>query len=117
MIKEPELELHPQHLIAANKKREDKINFIKAISLDIFLVFYSILVVQRAIFYKFILDMRTVPFSWNNIIFLFLISAVIGTSWAFTRTSLSCKLFGIAKVNNIKPPYAIKTGQIIKVPR
>ncbi len=99
MIKEPELEIHPQNIIEENKKREHKYNLYKAILLDIFFVFYSILVVQRAIYYKFFLDLRELPFSWNEIILLFIISVIIGASWAISRTSLSCKLFGIAKEN------------------
>ena len=99
MIQEPELELHPQHLIAANKEKEDKFNLIKAIFMDIFFVFYSVLVLQRAIYYKFILDLRDLPFSWGQIFLLLVISIVIGTLWALTKTSLSCKLFGIAKDN------------------
>ena len=74
---------------------------MKAIFLDIFFVFYSILVVQRAIYYKFILDMRDIPFSWTEIAGIFIISAVIGFLWAYTRTSLSCKLFGVAKDGNV----------------
>ncbi len=99
MINDPESELHPQKLIDENKKREDKFNFVKAILLDIFFVFYSILVLQRAIYYKFFLDLRELPFSWSEIIILFAISIVIGFAWASTKTSLSCKLFGVAKNN------------------
>ncbi len=101
MIVNPELELHPQQIIQRNKEREDKFNFIKAILLDTFFVYYSILVLQRAIYYKFILDLRQVPFSWLEVGILLIISIVIGTLWASTRTSLSCKLFGIAKDNKI----------------
>jgi len=99
MIIDPESELHPQRLIEENKKREDKFNFVKAVLLDIFFVFYSILVLQRAIYYRFFLDMRELPFSWGEIFILFVISVVIGFAWASTKTSLSCKLFGIAKDN------------------
>ena len=99
MITNPELELHPQQIIANNKKREAKVNLVKAVFLDIFFVFYSLLVLQRAIYFRFILDLRDLPFSWYQIGVIFIISAVIGTSWALTRTSLSCKLFGIAKDN------------------
>ena len=101
MITNPELELHPQKIIAENKKREAKFNFIKAIFLDVFFVFYSLLVLQRAIYYRFIMDLRDLPFSWLQILLVFLVSVVIGTAWAFTRTSLSCKLFGVAKDNNV----------------
>jgi phosphonate transport system permease protein len=101
MINDPELELSPHRLIEKNKKREDKYNLIKAAFLDTFLVFYSILVVQRAIYFKFILDMRDVPFSWNKIGMILMISIVAGVSWTLTRTSISCKLLHIAKDNNI----------------
>ncbi len=99
MIQDPELELHAHKIIAANKKKEQKAGFIKAVFLDIFFVYYSLLVVQRAIYYKFILDLRDLPFSWLQIFILFLVSIVIGFAWASTKTSLSCKLFGIAKDN------------------
>ena len=99
MTSKPEIELVPQKIIEENKKRENKYNFIKAVLLDIFFVFYSLIVLQRAIYYKFILDLREVPFSWNEIGIIFLVSVVIGVFWASTRTSLSCKLFGIAKEN------------------
>lgn len=100
MIQEPELHSHPHQIIEKSRKRERKNNFIKAVLLDIFFVFYSILVIQRAIYYKFILDLRELPFAWSEIFLILLISIVIGTAWAFTKTSLSCKLFGIAKDNS-----------------
>jgi len=99
MISNPELESHPVKIIRLNKEKENRISLIKAVLLDIFFVFYSILVLQRAIYYKFILDLKDLPFSWVNIGILFFISIVIGTTWALTKTSLSCKLFGIAKDN------------------
>ncbi|HKJ81634.1 MAG TPA: phosphonate ABC transporter, permease protein PhnE [Ignavibacteriaceae bacterium] len=99
MITNPELDLHPTKIIQQNKDKEDKANLYKAIFLDIFFVFYSILVLQRAIYYKFILDLKDLPFSWTEIGVLFIISIFIGTFWALTKTSLSCKLFGIAKDN------------------
>jgi phosphonate transport system permease protein len=99
MTSKPEIELVPQKIIEENKKRENKYNFIKAVLLDIFFVFYSLIVLQRAIYYKFILDLREVPFSWKEIGIIFLVSVVIGVFWASTKTSLSCKLFGIAKDN------------------
>lgn len=101
MIENPELELHPQQLIEKNKKLEDKFNFIKAVMLDIFFVYYSILVLQRAIYYKYFLDLRELPFSWLQVTVLFAVSVIIGISWASTRTSLSCRLFGIAKDNRV----------------
>jgi phosphonate transport system permease protein len=96
-MKKPELEINPKLIIANKEKLEKQYGFIKAIFLDIFFVFYSIIVLQRAIYYRFILDLRELPFSWNEIGLLFLLSIVIGTGWAFTKTSLSCKLFGVAK--------------------
>ena len=91
----------PIDIIRQNQRLEDRFNFIKAIFLDIFFVFYSILLLQRAIYYKFILDLRDIPFSWEGIIILFVISVFIGAGWTFTKTSLSCKLFGIAKDNKV----------------
>jgi phosphonate transport system permease protein len=99
MIADPEIDILPQKIIERNKQRQNKFNFVKAILLDIFFVFYSLLVLKRAIYYKFILEIRDIPFSWGDIGILFLISIVIGIIWASTRTSLSCKLFGIAKDN------------------
>ncbi|MHB1686090.1 MAG: phosphonate ABC transporter, permease protein PhnE [Ignavibacteriaceae bacterium] len=101
MILDPELELHPQKLIANQKKKADKFNLYKAIFLDIFFVFYAVIVIQRAIYYKFILNMNDLPFSWNEIFFIFLGSVLLGTFWALTKTSISCKLFGIAKDNDL----------------
>jgi phosphonate transport system permease protein len=99
MIKEILTEKLPQKIIEENKQREQKFNFYKAALLDIFFVFYSILVVQRAIYYKFFVDLRDLPFSWWQILSIFIFSVAAGTIWTFTRTSLSCKLFGIAKDN------------------
>lgn len=98
---EPEFELHPQTIIAKGKQREAKFNFVKSVFLDIFFVFYSLVVIQRAIYYKFIADLRDIPFSWNTILLLFGISIAIGYLWTYSRTSLSAKLFGIAKNNNV----------------
>jgi phosphonate transport system permease protein len=96
---DPELEMLPHNIIAKGKRREAKFNFVKSVFLDIFLVFYSLIVIQRAIYYKFILDLRYLPFSWNNILIIFMISIIIGYLWTYSRTSLSAKLFGIAKDN------------------
>lgn len=101
MILDAMSEKLPQNIIAENKQREQKFNFYKAVLLDIFFVFYSILVVQRAIYYKFFFDIREVPFSWWEILTILIISVVAGTLWTITRTSLSCKLFGIAKDNKV----------------
>jgi len=99
MIADPDIEILPQKIIERNKQKQDKFNFVKAILLDIFFVFYSLLVLKRAIYYKFILELRDLPFSWGDIGILFLMSIGIGILWASTKTSLSCKLFGIAKDN------------------
>ncbi len=93
---DPELEMHPHNIIAKGKRREAKFNFVKSVFLDIFLVFYSLIVIQRAIYYKFILDLRDLPFSWNNVLIVLMISIIIGYLWTYSRTSLSAKLFGIA---------------------
>ena len=96
-----EINQSPLDIIRQNKEIERRANFIKAIFLDIFFVFYSVIVVQRAIYYKFILDLRDIPFSWGSILLVFVISAVVSVCWTFTRTSISCKLFGIAKDNKV----------------
>lgn len=88
-------------LVDLSEKSLQRIKVIKATLLDIFLVFYSILVIQRAIYERFILDLRDLPFSWNETGAIFVLSCVIGTWWTYSRTSLSCKLFGIAKQNSI----------------
>ncbi len=97
----PEIQLHPVQMIEQDKKKKAKYNFLKAALLDIFLVFYSIIVVQRAIYYKFIIELRELPFSWSTIFVIFAISILIGIFWTSTKTSLSCRLFGIAKDNNV----------------
>jgi phosphonate transport system permease protein len=101
MILDPELELQPARIIQQNKEKEDKAKFFKAILLDVFFVFYSIIVVQRAIYYKFILELKDLPFSWGEVGLILIISIVIGAAWTSTKTSLSCKLFGIAKDNKV----------------
>ena len=101
MISDPQLELQPAKIIQQNKEKEDKVKFFKAILLDVFFVFYSIIVVQRAIYYKFILDLKELPFSWGEVGLILLISIVIGIAWTSTKTSISCKLFGIAKDNKV----------------
>ena len=101
MITDPQLELQPINIIKQNQEKENKVKFIKAIFLDIFFVFYSIIVVQRAIYYKFILDLKELPFSWGEVGLILIISIIIGVAWTSTKTSLSCKLFGIAKDNKV----------------
>ncbi len=98
---DPELEMHPHAIIAKNKKREAKFNFVKSALLDIFFVFYSLIVLERAVYYKFILNLRDLPFSWNNILIILIISIIAGYAWTYSRTSLSAKLFGIAKDNKV----------------
>jgi phosphonate transport system permease protein len=98
---DPGVEIQPQSIIAKGKQREARFNFVKSALLDIFFVFYSLVVLQRAIYYKFILNLRDIPFSWNSILVLLLISIIAGYLWTYSRTSLSSKLFGIAKDNNI----------------
>ncbi len=98
---DPELEVHPQAAIDRNKKREAKFNFVKSVLLDIFFVFYSLVVLERAVYYKFILNLRYLPFDWNNILVLLMISIIIGYIWTYSRTSLSAKLFGIANESKV----------------
>ena len=98
---DPELELHPQAIIANSRKREAKFNFVKSVLLDIFFVFYSLIILDRAIYYKFILNLRYIPFSWNNIFILLIISIITGYLWTYSRTSLSAKLFGISRDDKV----------------
>ena len=91
------VQMKPEEILNQNKRKEAKKNFIKAIFLDIFLVFYSLVVLHRIIYLRFFLNLKDIPFSWNHIAVLFIISIIIGFFWAFTKTSLSSKLFGIAK--------------------
>ncbi len=101
MSQASELEKLPHHIIEETKQRERKLSFVKAVLLDIFFVFYSILVLQRAVYYKFVLDMRDLPFSWFEVLNILAISAGVGFLWTYSGTSLSCKLFGIAKDNKV----------------
>lgn len=94
---EPELELHPKEKILRKKKNQEKIDLVKSILLDIFFIFYSVLVLQRAIYYKVILDLRELPFSWSEIFLIFMISSVIGLIWGYSRTSLGTRIMGLAK--------------------
>lgn len=94
---DPELELHPKEKILKRKKNQEKIDLIKAIFLDIFFIFYTILVLQRAIYYKVILDLRELPFSWNEVGLFLVISIILGTFWGLSRTSLGARIMGIAK--------------------
>lgn len=94
---DPELELHPHEKILRKKRNQEKIDLIKAVLLDIFFTFYTILVVQRAIYYKVILDLRELPFSWSEIFVFLLISIVVGIIWGLSRTSLGTKIMGLSK--------------------
>ncbi len=98
---DPELEIHPQAILDHNKKREAKFNFVKSVLLDIFFIFYSLIVLERAVYYKFLLNLRYPPFDWNNILILLIISIIAGYAWTYSRTSLSAKLFGIADDNKV----------------
>lgn len=91
----------PHAIIGAKKEREARISLTKAILLDIFFVFYSIIVLQRAVYYKLILDLREMPFAWSEIGFIFIASVILGALWASSRTSLSAKLFGIARESKV----------------
>lgn len=95
----PDLNIDPHQIINKKKKQEDKFNVIKAMLLDSFFIFYSILVLWRIVYYRFILDLREIPFSWDEVGIVFLASVIAGVIWSSTRTSLSAKLFGIAKDN------------------
>jgi phosphonate transport system permease protein len=88
-------------IIEADNLRTRRFILYKAILLDIFFIFYSILVIQRVIYFEFIADLQNQPFSWRQILLIFIISIIAGTLWAATRTSLSCKLLGIAKDNKV----------------
>ncbi|MCU7490735.1 MAG: phosphonate ABC transporter, permease protein PhnE [Ignavibacteria bacterium] len=93
--------LKPQEIISRDKEKQARINFVKAVLLDIFLVFYTLLLLQRVIYYKFILSLRETPFSWYQIASVLALSIVIGTVWAFTGTSLSMRLFKLHKDNKV----------------
>lgn len=70
---------------------------VKAALLDSFFVFYSILVVDRVIWDRFILQLRETHFSWAETGLFALISLFVGVVWSLTGTSLSDRLFGLAK--------------------
>lgn len=80
---------------------DERVKYIKAALLDILLVFYTILVLQRAIYFRFILDLRELPFSWVSTGAEFALSCLIGAWWTHSRTSLASKLFGISKNNSV----------------
>jgi phosphonate transport system permease protein len=94
-------EFKASDLIKKTKEKENQKSLIKAYFLDIFFVFYAIIVFQRAIYYKIFLEMDELPFSWGEILILFSISVIISVLWTSTKTSLACKILGIAKDNKI----------------
>ncbi len=81
----------------STQKFDRAVRVVKATMLDIFFVFYTVLVLQRAVYYRFILDLRNIPFSWSSTAAIFVLSCIVGAWWTHSRTSLSSKLFGIAK--------------------
>ena len=89
----------PHKIIKDRKDREEKVNLVKAALLDAFFVFYSIVVVQRAVYYKFWLELRELPFSWSEIGAFAILSLAAGALWASSRTSISARLFSIHKDN------------------
>ena len=93
--------IDPQEIIRKKKESEFMMNFIKSFLLDTFFVFYSIIIVQRIIWYQFILELRVLPFSWQEIIFSAFFSLAAGILWTYSGTSLSARLFGIAKDKKI----------------
>ncbi|MFA3783755.1 phosphonate ABC transporter, permease protein PhnE [Melioribacteraceae bacterium 4301-Me] len=101
MINEPELEINPKHLLDQKLMRKSKFNFLKAFLLESFFAFYSLVVVIRIIYYKFILELNDMPFSWGQIGMIFFVSLIIGAVWTYSKTSISCKIFGIAKDNKV----------------
>lgn len=88
-------------IIPVHEKFEENFNFIKAVLLDIFFIFYTCVVVQRAIIYKFILDLKDAPFSWREMGCILFASVIIGLIWTKTRTSISCRLFGIDRKGKV----------------
>jgi phosphonate transport system permease protein len=94
-----------KHIQTEGEKKsgfEMKLNFLKAAFLDLFLVFYTLLILHRVIYYKLFLNLREIPFSWGQILIVFLISAFLGVLWTISRTSISAKLFGFAR----KTPFS-----------
>ncbi len=91
----------PNEFVASTGMLERRLRFVKSALLDTFFVFYSVIVLQRAVYYRFILDLRDFPFSWSQIGMVLALSTVAGFLWTFSRTSLSCRLFGISKNDKI----------------
>lgn len=101
MIDIQELTSNPAEIISRKKEKEDKYKYVKATLLDIFFVFYSILVVQRIIWYRYIMEVRDITFTWSEVGVILLISIALGSMWTYTKTTLSCKLFGIGRKSSI----------------
>jgi phosphonate transport system permease protein len=93
--------VNPHDVMAKRKDKEILKSRVKAALLDFFFVFYSVLVVDRVIWNKFILQVKNIPFSWTEIGIIALVSLVVGVLWSLTGTSLSSKLFGISKKNSV----------------
>ncbi|HEX2867105.1 MAG TPA: phosphonate ABC transporter, permease protein PhnE [Ignavibacteriales bacterium] len=96
-----EKNLKSKEIISKGREMQAGINFIKAVFLDIFLVFYTLLLLERVIYYKLILNLREIPFSWQQIAGVFAVSVILGTAWTFTRTSLSSRLFKLHRDNKV----------------
>lgn len=89
------------------------IELAKAGSLDVFLVFYIILLIHRIIINKLILDRSDALFSWPQITVVFIISLFCGIIWTVTKTSPGCKLLGISKENKITKWGVIVFGWLL----
>ncbi len=87
----------PHGVMAKKKEKEVLKAKIKAAFLDSFFIFYSILVVDRIIWSRFIMQIKDVPFSWGEISIFALISIIAGIGWSMSGTSLSARLFGLAR--------------------
>lgn len=92
---------HPNEMILKGQEKQPGINFVKAVFLDIFLVFYTLLLLERVIYYKLMLNLREAPFSWLQIALVFAASVIAGTLWALTRTSLGTRLFKLHRDNKV----------------
>lgn len=90
-----------KEVIKLQKEKEHQKNFIKAYFLDIFFVFYALIIFERVIYDRFICKMDDVPFAWPQIFLTFIISVFISVVWTTTRTTISCKILGVAKDNRV----------------
>lgn len=87
--------------ISKNEELARTFNRIKAVLLESFLLFYSLLLCHRVIWNRFIFHKHDPSFHWNEIFVIAGVSLLGGALWVFSGTSLSAKLFGIAKNNNV----------------